>query len=319
MIPKVSVFCVTYNHSDFLKQTLEGFVTQKTNFPFEVIIGDDCSTDGAKKIIEEYASKYPNIIKPIYHDYNTGSYQNVLDVANACTGEYVAMCDGDDYWIDENKLQKQVDFMDTHKDCNLCFHPVIIKYDDGSQKDVTFPKARHRFYKKTLNINDLLKYNFIQTNSVMYRWEFGRDNKLENILPKNILPVDYYLHLLHASKGKICFLPDIMAVYRRHKNGIWYGINDSDAWFLKYGIEHLNFYDAVEKNFDANKTKEKSEMIRNIVLASLRNNNKDSINKLFDIYAQEIRLAFAENNGKLSKLKNIIKKIKKRILGYIPL
>ena len=86
MIPKVSVFCVTYNHSDFLKQTLEGFVTQKTNFPFEVIIGDDCSTDGAKKIIEEYASKYPNIIKPIYHDYNTGSYQNVLDVANACTG-----------------------------------------------------------------------------------------------------------------------------------------------------------------------------------------------------------------------------------------
>ena len=155
MIPKVSVFCVTYNHSGFLKQTLEGFVTQKTNFPFEVIIGDDCSTDGAKKIIEEYASKYPNIIKPIYHDYNTGSYQNVLDVARACTGEYVAMCDGDDYWIDENKLQKQVDFMDTHKNCNLCFHPVIIKYDDGSQRDVTFPKARHRFYKKTLNINDL--------------------------------------------------------------------------------------------------------------------------------------------------------------------
>lgn len=319
MTPKVSVCCVTYNHVHFIEEALEGFVTQKTNFPFEVIIGDDCSTDGTTEVIRAYAQKYPEIIKPIFHNNNVGSYQNVLDVASACTGEYVAMCDGDDYWIDENKLQKQVDFMDTHKDCSLCFHPVIIKYDDGSQKDVTFPKARHRFYKKTLNINDLLKYNFIQTNSVMYRWEFGRENKLENILPKNILPVDYYLHLLHASKGKICFLPDIMAVYRRHKNGIWYGVNDSDTWFLKYGIEHLNFYDAVEKNFGINKTKEKSEMIRNIVLASLRNNNKNNINKLFDIYAQEIRLAFAENSGKLSKLKNIIKKIKKRILGYIPL
>lgn len=319
MTPLVSVCCVTYNHAKFIKQALEGFIAQKTDFSFEVIVSDDCSTDGTSEIIKEYAKQYTNIIKPIYHNHNIGSYNNLIDAANACKGEYVAMCDGDDYWIDENKLQKQVDFMDTHKDCNLCFHPVIIKYDDGSQKDVTFPKARHRFYKKTLNINELLKYNFIQTNSVMYRWEFGRDNKLENILPKNILPVDYYLHLLHASKGKICFLPDIMAVYRRHKNSIWYGVNDSDAWFLKYGIEHLNFYDAVEKNFDVNKTKEKSEMIRNIVLASLRNNNKDSINKLFDIYAQEIRLAFAENNGKLSKLKNIIKKIKKRILGYIPL
>ena len=111
-MPLVSVCCVTYNHADFIKQTLEGFVTQKTNFPFEVIIADDCSTDGQQDIIKEYAKKYPDIIKPIFHSHNTGSYQNLLDAASACKGKYVAMCDGDDYWTDENKLQKQADFID---------------------------------------------------------------------------------------------------------------------------------------------------------------------------------------------------------------
>lgn len=205
MTLKVSVFCITYNHIHFIKQALEGFVTQKTNFPFEVVISDDCSTDGTKEIIEEYTKQYPDIIKPIYHSHNVGSYQNFIDTANACKGEYVAMCDGDDYWIDKNKLQKQVDFMDTNKECSICFHPVLIKYENSLQKDVVFPKARHHFYKNILNINDLLKYNFIQTNSVMYRWIFNNNNQLEDILPKKILPVDYYIHLLHASKGKIAF------------------------------------------------------------------------------------------------------------------
>ncbi len=302
-MPLVSVCCVTYNHADFIKQTLEGFVTQKTNFPFEVIIADDCSTDGQQDIIKEYAKKYPDIIKPIFHSHNTGSYQNLLDAASACKGKYVAMCDGDDYWTDEN---------------SICFHPVLIKYEDGSQKNVIFPKSRHRFYKKTLNINDLLKYNFIQTNSVMYRWVFNDKNSIEDILPKNILPVDYYLHLLHASKGKICFLPDVMAVYRKHINGIWYGVNLLDKWFLNYGIEHLCFYESVEKYFGADKSKEKIHMIRNTALASLRNNDKETLNKLLNLYPQILKTAFAENKGAVSKIRHTINKFKQRFTGFMP-
>ena len=317
-MPLVSVCCVTYNHADFIKQTLEGFVTQKTNFPFEVIIADDCSTDGQQDIIKEYAKKYPDIIKPIFHSHNTGSYQNLLDAASACKGKYVAMCDGDDYWTDENKLQKQADFMDTHKDCSICFHPVLIKYEDGSQKNVIFPKSRHHIYKKTLNINDLLKYNFIQTNSVMYRWVFNDKNSIEDILHKNILPVDYYLHLLHASKGKICFLPDVMAVYRKHVNGIWYGVNLLDKWFLNYGIEHLCFYESVEKYFGADKSKEKIHMVRNTALASLRNNDKETLNKLLNLYPQILKTAFAENKGAVSKIRHTINKFKQRFTGFMP-
>lgn len=317
MTPKISVCCVTYNHVHFIEEALEGFVTQKTNFPFEVIIGDDCSTDGTTEVIRAYAQKYPEIIKPIFHNNNVGSYQNVIDVANKCSGEYVAVCDGDDYWIDENKLQKQVDFMDTHTELAMCFHPVIIKYEDSSQKDTIFPKPRHRFYKNTLDINDLLKYNFIQTNSVVYRWVFN-NNSLENVLPKSILPVDYYLHLSHASKGKIGFLPDVMAVYRRHSNGIWHGVNSSDKWFLHYGMEHLRFYDAIEKDFGAKKIKEKTEMVRNIALASLRNGNKIVLNELQDAYQPILQLAFTEKKSILTNIKYIFNKIRKRFMGFIP-
>lgn len=318
MTPKVSVCCVTYNHASFIKKTLDGFITQKTDFPYEVIIGDDCSTDGTTEIIAEYVKKYPNIIKPIYHSKNIGSYHNFQETASACKGQYVAVCDGDDYWVNENKLQIQFEFMENNPEFTICFHPVIIKYEDGSKKDVIFPKPRHRFYKKVLNINELLKYNFIQTNSVMYRWIFNDTNSIKDMLPADILPVDYYIHLLHASKGKIGFLSEPMAVYRRHEKGIWYGVNDSDTWFLKYGMEHLRFYVAVEKYFGANKNKEIIEMVRNIALASLRNNNKDVLNELQNVYPSILQLAFIENKGILSTIKHTIKKIKQRFMGFLP-
>ena len=128
---KVQVVCVTYNQKEYIKEALDSFIMQKTNFGYEVLVGDDGSTDGTSEIVAEYAKKYPDIIKPIFHSHNTGSYQNLLDAASACKGKYVAMCDGDEYWTDENKLQKQADFMDTHKDCSICFHTVLIKYEDG--------------------------------------------------------------------------------------------------------------------------------------------------------------------------------------------
>ncbi len=173
MKPKVTIVCTAFNQKDFIAQALDGFVMQKTNFPFEVIVHDDASTDGTTDIIREYEKKYPDIIKPIYQKEN--QFSQGKDILIDCIldyirGEYVAMNEGDDYWIDENKLQRQVDFLDANPDFTVCFHPVKVIWEDNSQPDSIFPTPAYRFHKQALTLEDLLKHNFIQTNSVMYRW-----------------------------------------------------------------------------------------------------------------------------------------------------
>lgn len=247
---KVSVICITYNHQAYIRQALDGFVMQKTNFPFEVIVHDDASTDGTADIIREYEQKYPDIIKPVYQKENQWSQGKPMSktfIYPKLKGEYVALCEGDDYWTDENKLQKQVDFLDAHPDFSICFHPVMIKWEDNSQPDSIYPSQKMLHNKSVFDFNDLIKGNFIQTNSVMYRWRFHKDSV--DIIADHILPRDWFLHLLHAEVGKIGILTDVMAVYRRHPNGIWFGANENPEWICKGYVERLNFYDAVEKKF----------------------------------------------------------------------
>ena len=110
-------------------------MTQKTNFKFEVLIGDDASTDGTPKIINEYAAKYPDIIKPIIRTVNLGAMANLVDLFYKANGQYIALCEGDDFFTDNSKLQLQSDFLDKNKDYTVCFHPVKFFYDDGSEPD----------------------------------------------------------------------------------------------------------------------------------------------------------------------------------------
>lgn len=123
--PLVSICCITYNHESYIRETIEGFLMQKTKFPIEVLIHDDESTDKAADIIREYENKYPDIIKPIYqfdNKYSKGISVSVTYNFPRARGKYIAMCEGDDYWTDPSKLQKQVDFMEVNPDCSLCFH-----------------------------------------------------------------------------------------------------------------------------------------------------------------------------------------------------
>lgn len=125
--PLVTIRCLVYNHEPYLRQCLDGFVMQKTNFPFEAIVHDDASTDRSAEIIREYAEKYPDIIKPIFETENQYSKRNgsIRRIMNEHTrGKYVALCEGDDYWIDPYKLQKQVDFLETHPDYGLVYTDV---------------------------------------------------------------------------------------------------------------------------------------------------------------------------------------------------
>lgn len=284
--PKLSVICLTYNHAKFIRQALDGFVMQKTNFPFEVIVHDDASTDGTVEIIKEYEKKYPDIIKPIYQKENI--WEKGIDskeyIYPKIKGQYVALCEGDDYWTDPLKLQKQVDFLEENPDYSICFHPVVVHWEDNRAPDSFYPTQKQISKIKNFNLKTLLKQNFIQTNSVVYRWRFHNDNS--DIIPPKILPGDWFLHLIHAQVGKIGFLPDVMATYRRHPNGIWTGVGQTDVWYERCGSSVIRFNEAVEKHFEISRYKEIRKMFIQTYNAAINLKNKELIKYLQKTYPQ---------------------------------
>ncbi len=235
---KVSILCLSFNQKDYIEQALESMLSQRTDFNFEILINDDASTDGTSEIIKEYQKKYPGIIKPTFqkeNQYSQGKRNFILRyLIPKARGRYLAVCDGDDYWTDINKLQKQVDFLDSHKDYSLCFHPVRVIFENSEEPDSIYPESSD---KHGFNITNLLKTNFIQTNSVMYRRQEYKNMNL------GVMPGDWYLHLYHAQFGKIGFINKVMSVYRRHPGGIWWdSYNNIDELLKKHGIGHMNLY-----------------------------------------------------------------------------
>ena len=210
----LSVCCITYNHGLFIQQAMESFLAQKTGFDFEVIVSDDCSTDETAHRVEVFASQHPGKIKLYKHARNLGMMPNFKFALNACSGKYIAICEGDDYWLDANKLQKQVDFLEANADYAICFHGV---YEQEGKHKI---KSHHNISDKeeTKTIADLARYNFISTPSVVFR------NKLTPQFPDwfETSPVgDYVLHMLNARHGKIKYFPELMAVYRKHGGSTW--------------------------------------------------------------------------------------------------
>jgi len=216
----VSICCITFNHDKFIKECLEGFIKQKTNFNYEVLIYDDASTDNNAYIIKEYEKIYPNIIKPIYQKENQFSKGVSLSLTYnfpRAQGKYIAMCEGDDYWTDPLKLQKQVDFLEGNPEYGICFHNVKI-FDQANQKLIEDTITRD--VEETTDINELAKGNYIHTPSVMLRNDFT--------IPKwfKKSPVgDWSLYMLAIKDRKIKKLEDIMTVYRVHDTSIWSGLS----------------------------------------------------------------------------------------------
>lgn len=216
----VSIHCLTYNHEPYIRQCLEGFIMQRTNFRFEAIVHDDASTDGTANIIREYAEKYPNIIKPIYETENQyskhdGSLRRIMD--EACTGKYIAICEGDDYWIDPMKLQIQVDFMESHPDYSMCWHDAtIVSALDGLEK------GNHRRYKKdtTCKVEEMIENGgeFCPTASLLFR------KKLKEEAPQELFKQyvgDYPLQLYMTIMGKVYYFDHKMSAYRTDIPGSW--------------------------------------------------------------------------------------------------
>ena len=235
--PKVSVVSITYNQEPYIRETLDGFVAQKTDFPVEVIVADDASTDATPAIIGEYADLYPCLFRPILRPRNVGIHANLTDAMSAARGEYLALCEGDDYWVDPLKLSKQVAFLDLHPETTVCFHPVRVT-DDSLAHDFEHPPVK---WRKDLRVETLIARNFIHTNSVVYR----RLPRYDDI-PADILPLDWYLHVRHAADGEIAILPDTMSVYRRHPQGVWYDAYvDPTKFWLARGAGFAAMFEAM--------------------------------------------------------------------------
>lgn len=223
----VSVICTAYNHEDYIEQALQGFVSQKTNFNYEVIIHDDASTDKTAAVIKKYAKQYPKIIIPIYQKENQHSKGVRITrtiLLPRARGKYIALCEGDDYWIDPDKLQKQVEIMESNQGCTFCFTNAIVDYNKGpsGRKKYVIPWNEYTASvidesKTVYYLDDLVHLlSYIPTASFMTLRE---DYQEMPTLPKGCFQGDQYIALYCTHKGYAYFLNEPTCAYRRNVPG----------------------------------------------------------------------------------------------------
>jgi glycosyltransferase involved in cell wall biosynthesis len=212
--PLVSIASISYNQERFIAQAIDSWLMQQCDFNFEIVIGEDCSTDNTLKIIKEYQARIPNLIKVITSESNVGMMSNFMRTLKACKGKYIAICEADDFWTNKLKLQKQVDVLKACPKSMMCFHNAEYKYESSSKPNMVFHEKK---MKDTYLMQDLLKQWLIPTASVVFK----------NVIPKEF-PVffntathgDLALFMYLAQFGDIKYIPDSMSVYRLNDGGI---------------------------------------------------------------------------------------------------
>ncbi|UOQ74423.1 glycosyltransferase [Hymenobacter cellulosilyticus] len=235
--PMVSVMMITYNHAPYLPQALDSILMQERDFSLEIVIGEDCSPDNTRAIVLDYQRRYPDIIRPLLPEKNIGAMNNQVQVMEACRGRYVAVLEGDDYWTDPRKLQRQVDYLNAHPEAALVFTDCSLVDEQGQIIQEHYVPARaHRNY----NLRELLQEYCPPTLTVLYR----------NVVPTMPLPFrkvtngDYALFSLIAEHGTLNYLPGITAHYRRHGGGVWSSQNQEKQFRnnLNTGLVMLNYF-----------------------------------------------------------------------------
>ena len=214
---KVSVLMITYNHQNYISDAINGILTQKTDFEFELIIANDCSTDKTNDVIKDFMNKHPkgNLIKYICHEKNIGMRLNYISAAKICKGKYVAPCEGDDYWTDPHKLEKQVKFLDMSEEYSMCFTNSSIVDEDNNIKKTNRVDENNR---KDITQAEILNGFVPPTNTVLYRNSFLQ--KIISDFP-NIINGDYYISILMANYGIIGYIDNNTAAYRLHEGSSW--------------------------------------------------------------------------------------------------
>jgi glycosyltransferase involved in cell wall biosynthesis len=237
----VSVCMLAYNHEDYIAEAIEGVMMQQTNFEFELIISNDASSDRTHEVVSEFVANHPNgeAVKYFNHHTNLGMQSNFIFALKECKGKYIALCEGDDYWTDPLKLQKQVDYISSHENCNLVFTDVKLLEESGDNLKENWAAISANIYQ----FKDLIERNVITTCTVLFRNpnnNAGVDNWL-----KHFEIGDYPLYLFLLRSGYAYYLKDITAVYRQHRGGI----------FSLKGIENL-----INKNIDVLETIQQKQL-----------------------------------------------------------
>ena len=213
---KVSVLMITYNHEKFIEEALFGVLQQHVDFDIEFIIANDCSTDNTHKLITKHITDNNNkriTINYVNHPKNIGMMSNFSFALNQCKGKYIALCEGDDYWTDPLKLQKQVNFLEINQDFNICYHKALVFNQESLEFEDS--KSINEINKVTL-VGDLANGNFMHTPTVIIRNNFE--------LPRWFTECafgDWVIYMLSVGTSKIMRIDETMAVYRVHINGVW--------------------------------------------------------------------------------------------------
>jgi len=217
-LPLVSISCTTYNHITFIRECLDGFLMQKTTFPFEIVIHDDASVDGTKEIVEEYSKKYPDIIFPMYQKENqySNGIRGMMVRYNfpRCRGKYIALCEGDDYWSDPFKLQKQVDLLEGNANLSGAFHETKQIFNDGKETGLIYGVNTSNIIQPE---DTMSNWSIFHTSSFIFRSNFTKN------IPDwyfTVVSADMALFSIISKYGNIGKIDDVMSVYRKHEGGI---------------------------------------------------------------------------------------------------
>lgn len=222
---------LTYNQESYIDEAIRSVLLQECDFPFELVIGNDCSTDGTRARCEAWLHKYPDRIVLINQPRNIGLARNFIETYKYLRGEYVAICEGDDWWCSRYKLRRQVEWMDAHPDYSCCFHRVVNYYQDTDTKSLS-----NGGQKSELTILDLASSNTISNVSALFRR--GLFGELPEWMDQ-VSTYDYAVHLMNAEYGPVHYMRRPMAVYRQHSAAIWSQAGADKKWEIAASIRRL--------------------------------------------------------------------------------
>lgn len=253
--PLVSACIISYNQQEYIAAAIEGALSQELDVPYEIVISDDCSTDDTPRIIEEFAHKDFRI-RVVKHSKNVGMHQNWLDAINSCNGEFVALCEGDDFWLDKNKLAKQLQILRSDEELSGCFTNANILNADNKIEESSYVNLKNA----GLTAKELfsLHYNPIPTCTLMFR------KSLFNGFPSNYYQspfADRILHTLLILQGNYFYISQSTATYRKHENGVWSGIQKEK--------QHINMLRSLEVILQVVTSPEHKLAVRKSILRQL--------------------------------------------------
>lgn len=305
---KVTIVCITYEHEEFIKDALDSFLMQKTDFEYQIFVGEDKGPDNTAEIVKEYAEKYPDKIVAFLRDENMGAQRNLIDLCEKAKSPYIALCEGDDYWIDEYKLQKQYDYMESHPDMQICFARAEISapedwflrsyFKENKENKLIYPECDPLCPKTKENeISEFTNANFINmfmahTSTIFYRYDY--DIEIPDWYYEGFVG-DISLFLMQLGDGTCAMLPDIVSVYRRSDVGVYMSEN-MDEHFLKTRLDWVRLMKGMISFYEDNDIapfprqgmiERCRREINNYIKTAIKCNQLVKISELIELYPEE--------------------------------